>query len=251
MRIVSRAVLAACLGGAGLGSPAQALTLQANLTPYAPGSPTNLSSTMTFTEGSGIPKPMRRLVTYGPAGLRLDLRNILTCTRTKLELGGPRGCPAESRVGFGGGAGAVALGNATVDEPYTLDLFLASRQRGRLAVLIYLSAVAPVPLQLVLTARLTHGPPPYGLGLAVDLPAISTVPGAANASVQSTYISLGGSNVAYYKQVHGRRRLVHIKGLIAPPRCPSGGLHFKAIATFEDHTQSSGSYVAPCPGRRG
>jgi len=244
------ALVAALISGA-FGASAQALRLEARLTPFLPGLPTNFSSAMAFAEGEALPKPVRKLVAYGPAGLRLDVGGIATCARAKLEADGPPGCPAESRVGFGGGVGVVELGETTVREPFTLDFFLAPRKRGRLTILGYASASDPVRVELVFAARETHGPSPYGLGLAATVPAISTVPGAPNVSVQEAFVSLGASDIAYYETVHGRRRLVPVKGLIAPRRCRRGRLHFEAIATFQDGTSSSGSYATRCPrGRR-
>ncbi len=242
------AILVACLGGLTSASSSHAFTLTAALTPDVLGAATNVSTTMTLVEGAAAPKPVRKVVAYAPAGLGLDVRGIATCQRMRLELEGPRGCPAESRVGFGGGDGAVAIGNTTVKESYTLDFFLAPSEHGHLRILIYASASQPIQVELVLIAKEMSGAPPYGFGLAVEIPPISTIPGAAIASVESSYASLGASNVAYYRTIHGHRKLVHIRGVVAPAKCPSGGFPFKTIVTFEDHTSSTGEYLAPCPG---
>lgn len=248
VRVSVAALLAcACLSLAAVAWAGETLTVHASFTPDELSAPTNLSTTMTFASSTGVPKPVSNLIAYGPAGLAADVRGIATCERAKLELDGPSGCPPESRVGFGGGVGVVELAGAPVKESYTLDFFLAPRERGHLAILIYADAVSPVPVQLVLTARETHGPPPYGFGLAVEVPPVQTVPGAANASVESSYASLGGANIAYYRKIHGERKLVHIRGLLAPPTCPSGGFPFETIVTFEDRTTSTGSYSSPCP----
>lgn len=247
-RIAFAAALMTSLATLALTSAAVAFRFEATLTPDVPGAPTNLSGAMTFAEGA-IPQPLREVVAFAPAGLELDLRNVVACTRAKLEARGPRGCPLASRIGFGGGVGVVKLGEETIREPYALDFFLAPRERGRLAILVYVSAVAPVSLQFVLVARETRGSSPYGLGLAVSVPAISTVPGAADAAVESSYVSLGGADVAYYRTVHGARRLVHVRGLLAPRSCRAGGLHFQALASFQDGMDASAEYVTPCRGR--
>lgn len=228
--------------------PSQAFTLTANLTPDVLGAPTNLSTRMTLTEGGGVPKPVSGVVAYGPAGLRLNVQGIATCERTSLEVEGPRGCPAESRVGFGGGVGLVDLGATTVKESYTLDFFLAPREQGHLRILVYVDALRPIPVELVLSAKEVPASSPYGFGLAVEVPPIATVPGGANVSVESSFVSLGASNVAYYRTVHDKRELVHIRGLIAPAKCPKAGFPFETIVTFEDGTTGTGKYLAPCPG---
>jgi hypothetical protein len=243
-------VVGACLSGVAVAGPAQTFTLGAAFTPNALGAPTNLSTTLTFASSAGPPKPIADVVAYGPAGLSVDVHGLATCGRDQLEAHGPSGCPAESRVGFGGGVGVFELAGVPVKEPYTLDFFLAPRESGHLALLIYADAVSPVAVQLVLTAREVHGPSPYGFGLAVEVPPLPTVPGATNASVESSYASLGGANLAYYHTIHGKRRLVHVKGLVAPATCPAGGFPFEATLTFEDAGTSTATYASPCPGGR-
>lgn len=247
MLLICASLVLASLAAA---SPSPAFTLTARLTPNVLGVATNLSTTMNLVEGMGVPKPLSGVVAYLPAGLRFDVRGMATCERTTLETDGPRGCSAESRVGFGGGVGTVELGGMIVKEPYTLDFFLAPREHGHLALLIYANGANPAPVALVLTAREVPAPRPYGLGLAVDVPSVSSVPGAANASVETSYVSLGSPNVAYFRTIHGHRKLVHVSGLLAPRSCPRGGFPFETIVTFEDHTTSTGSYLFPCPGRR-
>jgi len=245
-------MLVAMSSGVAFGSPTQTFTLAASFTPNELGVSTNLSMIMALTQsaGTGIPNPVSDLVAYGPPGIGLDLQGVATCERMRLELNGPTGCPAQSRVGFGGGVGAVEFAGAPVKEPYTLDFFLAPREHGHLTILVYVSALNPVPVELVLTAREVHGSKPYGFGLAVAVPPVDTIPGAANASAESGYVSLGGADIAYYKTIRGKRKLVHIKGLVAPTTCPGGGFPFAATVTFEDGATSTGTYSSPCPAKR-
>jgi hypothetical protein len=251
--LVLTSVVYACLGGGGVavGWPPQTFTLQAGFAPDALGVPTNLFTTMTFASGAGagagVPEPVRDLIAYAPAGLAVDVQGISTCERTQLEAYGPSGCSPESRVGFGGGVVVLELEGSLVKESYTLDFFLAPAEHGHLAMLIYVDASNPVAVELVLSAREIRGRRPYGLGFQVEAPAVSTVPGAASASVESAYVSLGGANVAYYKTIRGRRKLVHVKGLVAPTSCPGGGFPFETTVTFEDGTTSTARYASPCP----
>lgn len=241
----------ACLSGTAAGSPAQTLSLQASFAPNELGASSNLAVTVAVASSKGVPPPVSDLVTYAPAGLRLDLRGVATCQRAWLEADGPQGCPERSRVGFGGGVGAFDLAGAPVKEPYTLDLFLGPREDAHTTILIYADAIAPVGVQLVLSAKEIGAPKPYGFGLAVEVPAIPTVPGASDASMESGYVSLGGANVAYFQTSRGKRKLVHVKGLTVPSTCPSGGFPFQAQATFTDGTSATGSFAAPCPDGRG
>jgi hypothetical protein len=247
MALSTTIVVTVLLSDVAFGAPSQTFTLDAGLTPDELDAPTNLSATLTLAQTLGVPTPVSDVVVYGPAGLRLEVRGLPTCTRQALETVGPSGCPAESRVGFGGGVGAFELAGVPVKEPYTLDFFLAPREHGHLAMLIYASALNPIGLQLVLSAKEVRGPSPYGFGLAVAVPKLPTIPGAANASVETGYVSLGGADVAYYRTVHGKRRLVPISGVIAPATCAGAGFSFEARITFEDLTTSVAEYTSPCP----
>jgi hypothetical protein len=237
----------ACLTGAAIAWASQTLTFSARLTPDKLGAATNLSAETTITSSEGTPSPVSSVVAYLPAGLKVHVQGIATCEKAKLETDGASGCPADSRVGFGGGVGVVQLGRELVKESYTLDFFLAPSEDGHLAVLIYANAVSPVPVELVLVGRETAAPKPYGFGISVQVPPVNTLPGAANAAVASNYISIGSTNVAYYETVHGKRKLVHIKGLTAPKTCSGHGFPFALTMSFADGTTSTANSTYPCP----
>jgi hypothetical protein len=237
----------ACLVGACVTWASQTFTVNASFTPDKLGTPTNLATETTFAANGGTPAPLREIVTYAPAGMEVNVHGMSTCDQAKLEANGPSGCPEGSRIGFGGGVGLVQVGREPVKEPYTLDLFLGPRRDGRLTILIYVSANDPVSLQLVLAAREIRAPKPYGFGVAVAVPPIYTLPGAANASLESTYLSLGGTGIAYYRRVHGARTLRHVRGLVVPKACPHGGFPFKTIVSFENGASATGTYTSPCP----
>ncbi len=248
MRIFAIAlVVGACGLGAAVVWAADTFSVTAYFTPDKLGSPTNLSAKATFAYSTSVPTPVGNFVAYGPAGLGLDIKGTGTCEKSALEQSGPSACPTDSRIGFGGGAGLVEFGKEFVKEPFTFDLFLAPREAGRFVILIYVEATNPVSLQLVLVAKEVRGPKPYGLGVTVEVPPIATLPGAAYASVESTYLTVGSQKVAYYHDVHGRRQLDHVKGLIVPKSCPSGGFPFLVTVDFLDGTATTDKYKAPCP----
>lgn len=238
----------ACLAVVSAAWAAQTLSIHTTFTPDKLGAPTNLSATALFGSTTpGVPSPIRHVTAYGPAGLTLDTRGAGACTPAKLEAVGPSACPADSRVGFGGGIGLLELAGEVIHEPFTLDFFLGPREGSRAVVLIYVNAVTPVSVQLVLTAREVHGPRPYGWGVEFEIPTIPTLPGASYASVEKTSFSFGDSKVAYFRTIHGRRRLVHVKGLIVPRSCPTGGFPYEASFSFEDGTSNTYRGAIPCP----
>jgi hypothetical protein len=239
-------VCAALAGVAWAGG--DALIVKEAFTPDRLGAAANLSITASFASSADVPpSPINRLTLYGPAGLGIQARDAGTCTAVALEQRGPAGCPADSRVGFGGGVAVLALPGQLVREPFTLDFFFASSKHGRMRLLAYASGTSPVAAALVVVAREIPAPKPYGLGFSVQVPQVSTIPGAAYASVESAFATLGASDVAYFKTVHGRRTLVHVKGLIVPRTCPFGGFPTRGTVEFADGATFTVNPTIPCP----
>jgi hypothetical protein len=225
------------------------LVAQERFTPDRLGSSTNLSLTAELPAIAGEAQPERvtKLTLYAPAGLGVDARGALTCSRAALEQRGPPACPARSRVGFGGGVGVLALPSRTIRAHFTLDFFFASTRPGALNLLAYASTTSPLIEELVLVAREVPAPKPYGLGFSVEVPPIATLPGAAPASLESVFASLGAANVQYYERVHGRRKLVALRGLLVPKSCPRGGWLAEAAVIFADGGSLTVHPRVPCP----
>jgi hypothetical protein len=229
---------------------ADMLAVHESFTPDNLGVPTNLSITAKFLSSSGAPpSPIVKLTLYAPDGLRIEAHGAGTCSQSVLAARGPSGCPADSRAGFGGGVGVVALASTLIREPYTIDFFFGPSTHGHLALLAYASAIAPVPVELVVIAREVPAPKPYGLGFSVEIPPISTIPGASLASVESAFATFGATNVAYYERVHGKRVLVHLRGMIAPKRCPPGGFPSEGKIDFADGASLTVNPTIPCPSK--
>jgi hypothetical protein len=249
VRILLAAVLAcACLIAAAVAWAAQTVTLHATFTPDKLSTPTNLSVTGKFASTTvGTPSPISKLTAYMPAGVTVDVRGAGTCTAAKLQEKGPSGCPATSRAGFGGGVALLELAKEIITEPYTIDLFLAPKENGHLVFVAYIRAVSPALVELVLTAKEIPAAKPYGLGFSIEVPPIPTLPEASNASVQSAFVTFGSKNVAYYKMVHGKKKLFHVRGVVTPKTCPSGGFPLEANIDFADGTSSTANTTISCP----
>ncbi len=242
-------VVGACLTVAAVAWATETLTIYTRFSPDKLGAPTNLSATATLGSSTGgLPSPIRKVTAYGPAGLEVDTRGAGTCTVAVLEgPEGPAGCPANSRVGFGGGTGVLELAKELIHEPFTLEFFLGPKEAGHVVILIYVNASTPVSYQVAIPATEVQGPKPYGWGVTFEVPLIQTLPGASAVSAEKTFFTIGDSKVAYFEKVHGKRKLVHVRGIVVPKTCPRGGFPYEVTIGFQDGTSTTykGSY--PCP----
>jgi hypothetical protein len=239
-----------CLLGATTAWAGETVTVTGAFTPNKLGSPTNASgeAKIVSTIPGEIPSPVIGTTLKGPAGMTLELKGTGTCSEaTILGPSGPEGCPKNSVAGFGGGQGALKLGTQIIEEPFTLDFFLGDNNPNHTVILLYLNGVSPVSIQIVFTAVVEKEAPPYGLGFHFNIPLIPTLPGASDASALSVHISLGAQNVFYYTKVHGKRKRVHVKGLVLPKTCPKGGFPAETEIAFEDGYTSTNKLNLPCP----
>lgn len=235
---------------AGFAWAGDTVQVRERFTPDRLGASTNLSLTARISSSTETaPKPVRKLTVYGPAGLTIDARGAGTCGQIALERLGPVGCPANSRAGFGGGVGVLPLPSGRIHESYTLDFFFASTRPHHLSLLVYASAVSPVVVELIVVAREVRAPRPYGLGFSVEVPPISTFPGAPPASIESVFATLGAAHVAYYEHMGRHSRLVHVRGLVVPTSCPRGGFPARAMVEFLDGQSLTLDPTVPCPAR--
>ena len=226
----------------------QVTITEAGFSPDALGMPTNAFGSATITSTTGpVPSPIRHVNVYGPAGVTLDLEGTGVCNREALEQKGPSACPANSRAGFGGGQGVYELAGEIVEEKYAIDFFLSDNRPGHVAMLVYLTGHKPVSVEVTFTAVVVNGPKPYGLGFSVEVPQIKVLPEASNASAKTAFLTLGAKNVAYYKTVHGKRELQHVKGIVLPKHCPKGGWPVASQFTFEDGDMQLAKRTIRCP----
>ncbi|MGH2853430.1 MAG: hypothetical protein ACRDLF_04470 [Solirubrobacteraceae bacterium] len=246
--LVAVGVLCGCLVAAAAAWAAETLTVTAGFSPDKLGAPTNVHGTATIgSTTGGLPSPPMETTVMGPPGLTVDVKGVGVCTAATLTADGPEGCPKDSKAGFGGGMGAYELAHEVREEPFTLNFFRGPDEDGHLVLLAYLDAISPVSLQLVLSAQVVQEPKPYGLGFTFKVPPIESVPGATNATAKNIYITLGAPNAAYFEKVHGKRKLVHVKGIIVPKKCPHGGFPYETRFSFEDGTTNTVTGTIPCP----
>jgi hypothetical protein len=248
-RIVAIVLCGACLIAAASARAAETVSItEAGFSPDRLGVPTNAFGRAAIGSTTGpVPSPITHVNVLGPAGVTLDLEGTGTCNKERLENLGVQACPANSRAGFGGGEGIYQIGKELVTEEYTLDFFLSDNRPGHTAMVILLTGSKPVAIEVVFTATVTRFPKPYGLGFSVEVPLIKVLPEASDASALSSFLTLGAKNVAYYRTIHGKRRLFHVKGIILPKTCPKGGWPVASQFSFQDGSTVMAKRTIACP----
>ncbi|HWY90496.1 MAG TPA: hypothetical protein VNY31_07465 [Solirubrobacteraceae bacterium] len=223
---------------------------QAAFSPDLLGVPTNAFGSATIgSTNLPVPSPITHVSVFGPAGVTLDLEGSGTCSARQLEQAGPKACPPNSRAGFGGGLGAYEIGKEIVRETFAVEFFLGDNRPGHVALLVYLTGHSPVQIELVFKASVINGPKPYGLGFSLEVPLIKVLPEASDASATTAFLTLGAHNVAYYRTVHGKRELFHVRGIITPRKCPRGGWPVESQFGFEDGSTVTAKSSIRCPHR--
>ncbi len=185
----------------------------------------------------GLPLQTRRLALYFPAGTKIDPAGFPTCTKEKLEIKGPEGCPKQSRIADGtvGVADQIGQGEAT-RETGALEVYATPGD----GVVAYANAAAPISAQIVIAAHWETAPPPYGPKLTFEIPLVESVPGALAVSGTSLHEKAGaairkGGKTYYYGRV--------------PTKCPKGGFPGKGEVTLEGGQNIVTEVKVPCPTR--
>jgi hypothetical protein len=240
----------AMLSAAATAQATESVALHASFSPDALGAPTNLSTTVSFSSGlPGSQPPMVKVAAYGPAGMVVDTRGAGTCTASPatLEATGPRACPADSRIGFGKASALEELAGELIPGPFTFEFFLRPKEDGHIALMIYVDAVTPAAEQLVLVAKEVRAPKPYGIGIGFAVPIVPSLPGAPLGWVDHLLLTLGSPRASFRKTIHGKSKLVHVRGLVAPRSCPPGGFPIEGNFEFADGSTTTAKASIPCP----
>ena len=228
------------------------------------GSPTSLLFGLKVSDtAGGTPTPLSKAVVRLPAGMSIDPTGVGTCSKPTLEASGPSACPTNALVGVGSAVLEADLGGTVITENATITPFLGPPQNGHVVLELYGDGKTPVSEQITLEGVVNPDNAPFGQQLVLPIPPIATVPGGPNASVIQFQLTVGASNIQYYRTVtvtkrvrrHGRvvrrkvkqRRLFHVRGVVVPSACPAGGFPFSLILTYQDGTTTTTNAAAPCP----
>lgn len=173
-------------------------------------------------------------------GLATSGLGLASCAPDTLLEDGSGICPANSKMGTGTATVGVAFGPGTVREHVVLTLYAAPSTDGYLHLAILATGKEPVSARIVLQAVLLPG------RLAISVPEIRSLPGAADVAVLSLHATLGG-RLTYYERVGRRTVAYEPRGIGLPSSCPLGGWPFSASLAFADGSRSHTRDFVSCP----
>ncbi len=219
-------------------SPTSA-TLTPSLSPNRLHAKGALTLTVRFGGGEfGVPSPVRRLLVKLPAGLGLDIPTLRSCSAARLRARGPRGCPAQSRIGSGHALVEAHAGSQLITEDIGLWIFLGPLHNFTPTFEVLGAGETPLRKRIVLSGTVIPDQAPYGEGLQMSIPPVPTLPLEPDASIAALTLTVGTS----------RHRPKHdANAVVLPASCPLGGFPFAAEFTYGDGSTGSSSATALCP----
>jgi hypothetical protein len=179
-------------------------------------------------------------------GFALSGLGIAVCSASKLEAAGTSGCPANSIMGRGRAVAELRLGPQLITESASISIARAPDQEGHIALLLYAVGPTPVNTQILSPAQLLPTAPPFGGRLNMQLPVVSSVPGAPAVAIASMHVTLGPQGLTYYEHVDGSTLAYTPRGILMPTTCPRGGFHFAATFSFLDGSSAQATDVVAC-----
>jgi hypothetical protein len=247
-RVSPLAALLTCLSLTATAHAAQSVKLHATLTPERLGQGTTIGFGFQISAPAGhIPSPLTEVSVSYPASLQVALSGLglASCSTETLETFGPRGCPAESLMGYGSALAEIPIGPEVVHEDAHVTLLRAPV--AGFALLFYAEAAGPVNAQLAFPGQLLPAPAPFGGRIAIDVPLVPGLPTGPDVAVVKLNSTLGPQHITYYEHLHSRWIPYHPKGIMLPNSCPHDGFPFTATLTFLDGTHANAPTTVPCP----
>lgn len=246
--------LALCLSLAAPTWAAQRVRLSAGFSPNRLGTPTTISFAFTITAPDGeVPSPLTSVSLHLPAGIGLarTTLGLALCDPSPLTDHGARGCPRNSRIGYGTALAEVPYGPEIVHEHVTVTAFMGPPHEGNLTILFFAEGWEPVYAQLVFPANVAEETTGlFGGRLDTTVPIIPSVPAGPDVSVAHFQSTIGPSHITYHRHSHGHTIAFHPRGPTVPEHCPHHGFPFAADYTFQDGTHTTTTTTVPCPGAR-
>jgi len=183
----------------------------------------------------------------GNLGFALSGLGLATCQPATLEVLGPKGCPPNSRMGFGAASAQIAVEDSIVPEAAEVAIVRGPTRGGHLGLLFYLDGSEPVSAQIVLPGLLVPAGLPFGGAVSLDVPLVPSWPEGPDVAIVSLRSTLGPEHLTYYEHIKGRTIPYNPEGVLLPKVCPRGGFRFLGAFTFLDGSRASAGTAVPCP----
>jgi hypothetical protein len=242
------AVLAVPIAGA---SAAQTARFGVAFTPDRLGQSTTITFDLALssTDG-GPPAPLSDLGIRVPEqlGFASSTLGLSSCAAAVLRERGPRGCPANSRVGEGEVVLAAPLGSSEIEEHAAIGIYMGEARERHTVFEFYAQGSDPVIAKLLFEGSLLSAGAPFGFDMDTPLPATALLPGEPPASVVSLRLSIGPRHLTYYKTLHGRRVAYRPSGISVPETCPRGrrSFPFEAQLLYADGSRVDADTTVAC-----
>jgi hypothetical protein len=249
--VLAAAVALACTCPPAIATPG--VVLRASFTPEKLGAPTTIAFGFDIaTPRRKVPSPLIDVALLYPKNLGIATSGLglATCTPAKLQAHGPRGCPVNSRMGYGAALVEVPFGPGIIHENASITLIAGPVQNGHLGLFFYANGTSPISAQIVFPGLILPAPAPFGGLLDTNLPLVPSVPEAPYVAVVSLHTTIGPMHITYYEHVHGKLVGFRPKGIVLPRHCPHSGFPFSAELHFLNGTSADAHTVVPCPGKR-
>jgi hypothetical protein len=241
-----------CLSSA-VANAGESVKLTATLAPERLGHGTTVGFGFDIASSANrVPSPLVSMVLRYPGNLGFALSGLglATCAPATLETHGPKGCPANSRMGFGAASAQIAVEGSIVPEAADVAIVRGPTREGHLGLLFYVDGSRPVSAQIVLPGLLVPAGPPFGGAISLGVPLVPSWPDGPDVAIVSLRSTLGPEHLTYYERVKGRTIAYNPEGILLPKVCPRGGFRFAGTFAFLDGSKATAGTAVPCP-RRG
>lgn len=219
--------------------PTTSATITPSLSPDRLDAKATLTFAIQYAGGAfGVPAPVRRSVLQFPAGMSLDIPDLLSCSASRLRARGASGCPVQSEIGTGHALMEVRAGTEIITEDVALWAFLGPPANLQPTFEILGQGYTPLDERMVFTGSALPDHPPYGEELVLSIPAIPTLAFEPDASIASFSLTIGAGR---------QHRTRGANTVLVPSSCPVGGFPFAAEFTYADGSSGSALATAMCP----
>ncbi len=229
---------------------AEVATLNASFTPDRLGASTTIGFGFSVHTTTGLaPPPLSSLDLRMPAGMDYvsTTLGLAICHPRAIIAHGGKGCPVNSRLGYGSAYVEVPFGSGAGHELPRIEAFMGPPVKEDMVVLFYVNGQIPVFAQLVFSGTVLPDSGPFGTQLEAKVPLVESVPEGPDVSIVRAQSTIGPRHVLYRRISKGRVHYFHPQGIAVPEHCPAGGFPFSASFTFQDGSHAEASTTVPCP----